>query len=143
MEVKVINKSSLPLPEYGTSGSAGVDLRADIESEIVIYPMQRMVVPTGLYMAIPEGYMLSIRPRSGLSLKEGLTVVNTPGTIDGDYRNEIGVILINLSNEPRSISPGMRIAQGVLIKYETIEWCPVDELDSTERNGGFGSTGTN
>lgn len=142
MEVKVINKSAQPLPEYGTKGSAGVDLRANIEAPIVIYPMERTVIPTGLYMAIPEGYMLSIRPRSGLSLKEGITVVNTPGTIDSDYRNEVGVILINLSTQPKTISPGMRIAQGVLLKYETIEWNTGDELDETERTGGFGSTGT-
>lgn len=142
MEIKVVNKSKHRLPEYATPGSAGFDFKADTDEEIILHPMERIAVPTGLYMELPEGYELSVRPRSGMALKYGITVLNTPGTIDSDYRGEIRIILINLSNDVFIIEPGMRIAQGVISKCEQVEWNEVHELNETKRNGGFGSTGT-
>lgn len=141
MIVKVINKSENKLPEYATPGSAGMDLRASILEPITLEPMKRVLIPTDLYMKIPEGYELQVRPRSGLALKQGVTVINTPGTVDSDYINNVGVILINLSEEPYIINPGDRVAQAVLNKVEQIEWEEVKTLDKTNRNGGFGSTG--
>lgn len=142
MEVKVVNKSRWPLPAYATAHSAGVDLKADLEEPVVLGPLERAMIPTGLYMQIPEGFEGQVRPRSGLAAKRGVTVLNTPGTIDADYRGEIKVILVNLSSEPFTVEPGERIAQMVFARHETAEWMLVDELDSTERGeGGFGSTG--
>ena len=142
MEIKIINKSKHPLPQYATALSAGVDLRANIDAPIVLQPMQRVLVPTGLFMALPEGYEAQVRPRSGLALKKGNTVLNTPGTIDADYRGEIGVILVNLSDAPFEITDGERIAQMVIARHERAEWAEVDTLDVTERGaGGFGHTG--
>lgn len=142
MEIKLINKSKHPLPQYATALSAGVDLRANIDAPIVLQPMQRVLVPTGLFMALPEGYEAQVRPRSGLALKKGITVLNTPGTIDADYRGEIGVILVNLSDAPFEITDGERIAQMVIARHERAEWAEVDTLDVTERGaGGFGHTG--
>ena len=142
MEIKIINKSKHPLPQYATALSAGVDLRANIDAPIVLQPMQRVLVPTGLFMALPEGYEAQVRPRSGLALKKGITVLNTPGTIDADYRGEIGVILVNLSDAPFEITDGERIAQMVIARHERAEWAEVDTLDVTERGaGGFGHTG--
>ena len=142
MEVKVINKSAFALPEYATINSAGLDLKANLETPIILGPLERTMVPTGLYMALPEGTEAQVRPRSGLAAKHGLTVLNTPGTIDADYRGEVKVILVNLSNEPFTINPGERIAQLVLARYERVEWSEVKVLDETDRGqGGFGSTG--
>ena len=142
MEIKIINKSKHPLPQYATALSAGVDLRANIDAPIVLQPMQRVLVPTGLFMALPEGYEAQVRPRSGLALKKGITVLNTPGTIDADYRGEIGVILVNLSDAPFEITDGERIAQMVIARHERAEWAEGDTLDVTERGaGGFGHTG--
>lgn len=141
MKVKVVNKSEYPLPKFATPGSAGVDLVANIENEITLQPFARELVPTGLFVALPEGTELQVRPRSGLALKHGVTVCNTPGTVDCDYRNEVKVILINLSNEPYVLRPGERIAQAVLNRYERFDWEEVESLDETERKGGFGSTG--
>lgn len=142
MTVKVINRSANALPSYSTPLSAGMDVRADIKEAITLAPLQRAMVPTGLYMEIPEGYEVQVRPRSGLAAKHGITVLNTPGTIDADYRGEVKVILVNLSNEPFSIEPGERIAQLVLAKHEKAEWEEVSELGESERGeGGFGSTG--
>ena len=143
MKVKVINHSSNPLPHYATSGSAGMDLYANISTQIKLQSLERKVIPTGIFMEIPEGYEAQIRPRSGQALKKGLSIPNAPGTIDSDYRGEVGVILINLSNEPVTIEPGERIAQMVVCKYEQIQWNLVEFLSDTERGkGGFGSTGT-
>lgn len=142
MKVKIINKSNYPRPDYATENSAGMDLRANITESIGLAPMQRVLVPTGLYMALPKGCEAMIRPRSGLALKHGITVLNTPGTIDADYRGEVGVILINLSDTPYLIQPGERIAQMVINKYEKVDIEIVEELDETERGeGGFGHTG--
>lgn len=142
MRVKIINKSSFPIPEYKTSGSSGLDLYANIGKDIKLKPLETILVPTGLYLSIPEGYEGQIRARSGLALKHGITLANGIGTIDSDYRGEIGVILINLSNKEYTISRGDRIAQLVFIKYEKVEFEEVDKLDSTFRDkGGFGSTG--
>lgn len=142
MEVKVINKSNNPLPEYSTPQSAGMDLRANIEDSIDIDPLCRVLIPTGIYIELPKGYEAQVRPRSGLALKHGITVLNTPGTIDADFRGEICVILINLSNIPFTIKPCERIAQLVFSKYEQAELVEVEELNSTERGeGGFGHTG--
>lgn len=142
MEVKVINKSNNPLPEYSTLQSAGMDLRANIEDSIDIDPLCRVLIPTGIYIELPKGYEAQVRPRSGLALKHGITVLNTPGTIDADFRGEICVILINLSNIPFTIKPCERIAQLVFSKYEQAELVEVEELNSTERGeGGFGHTG--
>lgn len=143
MKVKIVNKSSFDTPFYATERSAGMDIKANIETPIALQPLQRAMVPTGLYIALPEGTEAQIRPRSGLAAKHGITVLNTPGTIDADYRGEIKVILVNLSNEEFTINPGERIAQMVVARYEKVEWDSVEVLDETERGtGGFGSTGT-
>jgi dUTP pyrophosphatase len=142
MTIEIINKSRHALPNYETIASAGVDLRANIDTPIVLAPLERCLVKTGLFMAIPVGFEGQVRPRSGLALKSGITVLNSPGTIDADYRGEVGVILINLSNEPFTIQDGERIAQLVVSKCEQAEFCLVNELTVTERGeGGFGSTG--
>ena len=142
MDVKIINKSHHQLPAYETILSAGMDLRANLEEPITLQPMQRCLVPTGLYMALPAGYGAQVRPRSGLAIKKGITVLNSPGTIDADYRGEVCVILINLSQEPFVINDGERIAQMVIAKYEQVTWNQVEVLDETERGaGGFGHTG--
>lgn len=141
-KIKVINMSKNPLPAYSTAGAVGMDLRADIAQAIILEPMARVLVPTGLRVEIPVGFEIQIRPRSGLAAKYGVTVLNTPGTIDPDFRGEIKVILVNLSSEAFTIEPGERVAQAVLAEYRTIEWQPVQELEQTERcQGGFGSTG--
>ena len=141
--VKIINKGKQQLPAYATKQSAGMDLRANIDEAIELKPLERRLVSTGLYMALPEGYEAQVRPRSGLALKHGITVLNTPGTIDADYRGEVGVVLVNLSNEPFSIEPGERIAQMVIAKYEQVELEEVEILDETERGaGGYGHSGT-
>ena len=143
MKVEVINKSRFPLPAYATEMSAGLDLKADIDEPVILSPLQRAMVPTGIYLALPEGTEAQVRPRSGLALKKGITVLNTPGTIDADYRGEICVILVNLSNEPFVVENGERIAQMVVAKHERVEWQEVEVLDETERGaGGFGHTGT-
>ena len=142
MKVKIVNKSGYDVPFYATELSAGMDLKAAIEEPIELDSLCRAMVPTGLYIALPEGYEAQIRPRSGLAAKHGVTVCNSPGTIDADYRGEIKVILVNLSKEKFVINPGERIAQMVIAKYEKIEWDEVEVLDETERGaGGFGSTG--
>ena len=142
MKVRIVNKSGYPCPAYATELSAGVDLKASITEPVTIGPLERTLVPTGLYIALPAGYEAQVRPRSGLAAKHGITVLNTPGTIDADYRGEIKVILVNLSNEPFEIVPGERIAQMVIARHEHVEWEEADALDSTERGaGGFGSTG--
>lgn len=142
MKVKIVNKSSFDTPFYATERSAGMDIKANIEEPIVLRPLQRAMVPTGLYIALPEGTEAQIRPRSGLAAKHGITVLNTPGTIDADYRGEIKVILVNLSNDDFTINPGERVAQMVVARYEKVEWDSVEVLDETERGtGGFGSTG--
>jgi len=143
VKVKIINKGRQILPQYATPQSAGMDLRADIESPIELKPLERTLIPTGLYIALPDGYEAQVRPRSGLALKEGITVLNTPGTIDADYRGEIGVVLVNISSEPFIIEPGERIAQMVVAKYEQVQLDEVIELDDTERGaGGYGHSGT-
>lgn len=140
--VKVINKGKQPLPSYATPQSAGMDLRADIEESFVLKPLERRLIPTGLYMALPEGFEAQVRPRSGLALKHGLTVLNSPGTIDADYRGEIGVVLVNLSNDDFTVNPGERIAQLVIARHEQADLQIVAELDETERGaGGYGHTG--
>lgn len=142
MKVSIINQSKHELPKYATELSAGVDIRANIENPIIIKPLGRCVVPTGLYIALPVGYEAQIRPRSGLALKKGITVLNSPGTIDADYRGEICVILANLSSEEFIVEDGDRIAQMVIASYQQVEWDVVETLDSTERGGGgFGHTG--
>jgi len=142
MIVKIINNSKNELPKYETLFSAGMDLRANLEKSIVIKPFQRLVVKTGLFISLQQGYEAQIRPRSGLALKKGITVLNSPGTIDADYRGEIGVILINLSDSDFEINTGDRIAQMIIAKHETIEWEAVDKLDNSVRGDkGFGSTG--
>ena len=142
MEVKIVNKSNHRLPEYATVDSAGMDLKANIDEPFVLGPLERQIVPTGIHIQLPTGYEAQIRPRSGLAAKHGISVCNTPGTIDPDYTGEIKVILINLSNEKFVVNPGERIAQMVISKYEKIEWKEVAELAPTERGeGGFGSTG--
>ena len=143
VNVKVLDHGKdLELPQYATEGSAGLDLKAAIDNETVIRPMERKLIPTGLSMAIPEGYEAQIRPRSGLAFKKGITVLNTPGTIDSDYRGEVKVLLINLGSEDFVVEKGMRIAQLVVKKYEKIEWNEVESLDDTSRSGGgYGSTG--
>lgn len=144
MKIKVINKSNNPLPKYESSQAAGLDIRADIDHPIIIPPMKRCLIPTNLYTSIPIGYEVQIRPRSGLALKKGITVLNTPGTIDADYRGNWGVILMNLGDEDFIVNPGDRIAQAILNKVEQIEWEEVESLDETERGqGGFNSTGIN
>lgn len=142
MNIKIINKSHHELPHYETIASAGMDLRAYIQEPITLQPLERTVVPTGLFIALPTGYEAQVRPRSGLAIKKGITVLNSPGTIDADYRGEIGVILINLSSEVFVIENGERIAQMVIAKHERAIWKQVQELDATDRGeGGFGSTG--
>jgi len=142
MTVKVINKSAFDLPQYETIGSAGLDLKANIIEPVRLNSLERTLIPTGLYMELPMGYEAQIRPRSGLSIKKGLTLVNTPGTIDSDYRGEIKIIMINLSPETQEVQPGERIAQMVIAKYEQITWQAVEVLGDTDRGtGGFGSTG--
>lgn len=142
MTVRIINRSPHPLPAYETTGSAGMDVRANIVTPITLTPLERFLVPTGLFVELPVGYEAQIRPRSGLALKRGLTMLNSPGTIDSDYRGEIHCIVVNLSNQPQTIEPGERIAQMVICRYERITWQAVDTLSDTERgSGGFGSTG--
>ncbi len=142
LEVKIVNKSQHTLPAYATSGASGMDLKASIDKDIVLQPLERTLVSTGLFIEIPEGFEAQIRPRSGLAIKQGLTCLNTPGTIDADYRGEIKVILINLSNEAQTIHNGDRVAQMVIQKVEIINWLPVEELGETIRAaGGFGHTG--
>jgi dUTP pyrophosphatase len=143
MKVQIINRSHHALPEYATPQSAGVDLRANIESPIELRPMERRLVPTGLFIALPPGFEAQVRPRSGLAIKHGITVLNSPGTIDADYRGEVCVILVNLSDEPFLIADGERIAQMVIARHEQAEWEQVDVLPETERGaGGFGHSGT-
>jgi dUTP diphosphatase len=144
MEVKIVNRSGHPLPEYSTLFSAGMDLRAKLEKSFVLNPLERKLIPTGLFIELPAGYEAQIRPRSGLALKKGISVLNTPGTIDADYRGEIGIILVNLSNEKFVVENGERICQMVINRVETIQWKQVDSLrDSDRGGGGFGHTGTN
>ena len=140
--VNIINKSSNPLPHYATSGAAGMDIRAHIEGAIALQPLQRALVPTGLFIELPDGYEAQIRPRSGLAINHGITCLNSPGTVDADYRGEIKIILINLSSEVHTIQPGDRIAQMVIKPFEQVEWIEVNELNKTCRSvGGFGHTG--
>ena len=142
MQVKIVNRSPYPLPAYATALSAGLDLKANLEQPLVLKPLERALVPTGLFIALPAGYEAQVRPRSGLAAKHGITVLNSPGTIDADYRGEVCVILVNLSNEPFEIVPGERIAQLVVAAFEQVQWEPVEVLDDTDRGaGGFGSTG--
>lgn len=143
MQIKIINKSSHALPHYETIASAGMDLRANIEASIILKPLERTIVKTGLFIELPIGFEAQVRPRSGLAAKKGITVLNAPGTVDADYRGEIGVILVNLSNEDFTIENGERIAQLVIAKHERAEWIEVETLSETSRGeGGFGSTGT-
>ena len=142
MKIKVVNKGHQPLPQYATAQSAGMDLRANLEEAVTLQPLKRRLIPTGLHIALPVGYEAQVRPRSGLALKKGITVLNTPGTIDADYRGEIGVVLINLSQEPFVVNDGERIAQMVIARHEQGELIPVEVLDETERGeGGYGHTG--
>ncbi len=142
MKIQVINESHHPLPQYATVQSAGLDLRANLDTSITLLPMERRLIPTGLRIALPQGYEAQVRPRSGLALKHGITLLNTPGTIDADYRGEIGIILVNLSTEPFTIADGDRIAQLVIARYGQAEWTEVSSLDVTERGeGGFGHSG--
>ena len=142
MKIKIINKSHHPMPAYATPQSAGMDIRANLTEPVELKPFARKLIPTGLYIALPEGYEAQLRPRSGLALKHGLTLLNTPGTIDADYRGEIGVILVNLSTEPFTIADGERICQMVIATHAHVEWEAVETLDETERGaGGFGHTG--
>ena len=142
VEIRVVNKGRQPLPAYATKQSAGLDLRADIDEDVILQPLQRQLIPTGLHIALPEGYEAQVRLRSGLALKHGVTVLNTPGTIDADYRGEIGVVLVNLSQDPFTVHPGERVAQLVVARYEQADLVSVDVLDETERGeGGYGHTG--
>ena len=142
MKVNIVNRSRFPLPQYATVHSAGLDLRADLENSQVLKPLERVLVPTGLYIELPEGYEAQVRPRSGLAAKHGISIVNTPGTIDPDYRGEIKVILVNLSDVPFTLEPGERIAQMIIARFEHISWNEVETLSETERGeGGFGHTG--
>ncbi len=142
MKIKIVNKSHHPLPEYQTQLSAGMDVRANLLEPVELKPMERKLIPTGLYIAVPKGYEAQLRPRSGLAIKHGITLLNTPGTIDADYRGEIGVILINLSTEPFVINDGERICQMVITSHEQIAWELAESLDETARGaGGFGHTG--
>ena len=142
LKINAINRGRQPMPTYATSQSAGMDLRANLEEPVVLHPMERRLIPTGLHIALPEGYEAQVRPRSGLALKHGLTVLNAPGTIDADYRGEIGVVLINLSQEDFTINDGERIAQLVVARYEQVEFSLVETLDETERGEGvYGHTG--
>jgi dUTP pyrophosphatase len=142
MQIKIINKSKHALPHYETTSSAGMDLKANLEQEVTLKPLERTIIKTGLFIALPTGYEAQVRPRSGLAIKKGITVLNAPGTIDADYRGEIGIILINLSNESFVIKDGDRIAQLVIAKYSQAKWQEVEILEETKRGeGGFGSTG--
>jgi dUTP pyrophosphatase len=142
MRIKIVNKSKHKLPAYETPASAGVDLRADLDEPVVLKPLERSLIPTGLFIELPVGYEAQIRPRSGLAIKKGITLLNTPGTIDADYRGEIKIILANISNEEFVVNDGERIAQMVIARHEQAEWVEVEELEETERGaGGFGSTG--
>ena len=142
MKVRIVNRSRNALPLYQTPLSAGMDVRADLEQSVTLAPLGRAMIPTGLYVELPEGYEMQVRPRSGLAATHGSTVLNSPGTIDADYRGEIRIILVNLSSEAFTIEPGERIAQLVVARHEQVEWEPVEELGTTERGtGGFGSTG--
>lgn len=142
VKIKIINRGSQQLPAYATPQSAGMDLRADIATPIVLRPMERRIIPTGLYIALPPGYEAQVRPRSGLALKHGITVLNTPGTIDSDYRGELKVLLVNLSNDDFVVNAGERVAQMVIARHETATWEEVEVLDETERGeGGYGHTG--
>jgi dUTP pyrophosphatase len=143
MKVKIVNTSRHPLPAYATAMSAGMDIRANLPEPVVLKPLERKLIPTGLYISLPEGYEAQMRPRSGLALKYGITLLNTPGTIDADYRGEIGVILANLSSDPFTVGDGERICQMVITAHSRAEWLPVEALGETERGaGGFGHTGT-
>ena len=142
MEVKIVNKSPFKLPEYATIHSAGMDMRANLNESIIIQPLQRLMVPTGVHIQLPDGFEAQIRPRSGLAAKHGIGIVNSPGTIDADYRGEIKIILVNLSNEPFTLNPGERVAQMVIARHEKAVWKECDSLEESERGeGGFGSTG--
>lgn len=142
MKINIVNESHHALPQYATPLSAGMDLRANLDDPLTLQPMERRLVPTGLRIALPQGYEAQVRPRSGLALKHGITLLNTPGTIDADYRGLIGVIMVNLSTEPFTVNDGDRIAQLVVARHETVEWTPVASLDETERGeGGFGHSG--
>lgn len=142
MKVKIVNKSKHPLPEYKTKASAGMDLRANLEETVILSPLERKLIPTGLYIELPEGYEAQIRPRSGLALNEGLGILNSPGTIDADYRGELGIIVVNLSNAVIRIEDGERICQMVINRVEQAEWIEVEQLNETSRgDGGFGHTG--
>lgn len=142
MKVNIVNRSRFPLPQYATVHSAGLDLRADLEHALILKPLERTMVPTGLYIELPDGYEAQVRPRSGLAAKHGISIVNTPGTIDPDYRGEIKVILVNLSDVPFTLEPGERIAQMIIARFEHINWNEVESLSVTERGeGGFGHTG--
>lgn len=142
LHIKIINRSVNPLPAYATTGSSGMDLRAALEAPLTLEPLERTLIPTGLFIELPEGFEAQVRPRSGLAIKQGLTCLNSPGTVDADYRGEIKIILVNLSKEPQVISPGDRVAQMVIQKVEQAVWVPVTEIETTERNaGGFGHTG--
>lgn len=143
MKVKIVNRSNNSLPDYSTSSSAGMDLRANLEKALTLKPLERKLIPTGLFIELPEGFEAQIRPRSGLALKKGISVLNTPGTIDADYRGEIGIILVNLSDQAFEVEPGERICQMVINKVESIQWNQVESLEESERGkGGFGHTGT-
>ena len=143
LTVKIINDSANPLPTYETPSAAGMDVRANITEPVTLGPLERRLIPTGLRMQLPQGYECQIRPRSGLALKHGISIVNTPGTVDADYRGDIGIIVINLSSEPYTITPGERIAQMVIKEYVKVKWEPVKRIDETERgDGAFGHTGT-
>lgn len=142
LHIKIINRSVNPLPAYATTGSSGMDLRAALEAPLTLEPLERTLIPTGLFIELPEGFEAQVRPRSGLAIKQGLTCLNSPGTVDADYRGEIKIILVNLSKEPQVIAPGDRVAQMVIQKVEQAVWVPVTEIETTERNaGGFGHTG--
>ena len=142
MEIRIVNRSRHPLPARATELSAGMDLRANLDAPLELRPLERVLVPTGLYIALPPGYEAQVRPRSGLALRSGIGLLNSPGTIDADYRGEIGVIVVNLSDRPFTIADGDRIAQLVVARHERVDWCPVEALDETQRGaGGFGHTG--
>lgn len=142
MKVKIVNRSAYPTPAYATEKSAGMDLKADIKEPVTLNPLERAMIPTGIFIALPDGTEAQVRPRSGLAAKHGISVLNAPGTIDADYRGEVKVILVNLSNQPFVVNPGERIAQMVVARYEKVEWDEVEALDDTDRGaGGFGSTG--
>ena len=143
IKINVINTGKQPLPQYATPQSAGMDLRANIDESVTLQPLERHLFPTGLRISLPDGYEAQVRPRSGLALKHGITVLNSPGTIDADYRGEVGVVLVNVSNEPFTVEPGERIAQMVIARHEQAEFVVVEELDATERGeGGYGHSGT-